>query len=95
MREDRFTCDVCGKTRGEGNHWLMRKPEPSLESVVIPASPAFTTWMSLYENDPTWGHLCSRECALKLIERWLEKNHGKRPQLGVEGRETGLNAIDR
>lgn len=68
-----YKCDVCGKQRGEGNHWLSMMQSDT-------CSPRFYSW------DPQASeHVCSSACAHKALDEWLtaeqQRSHAQ------EGRE--------
>ncbi len=62
MKTTTITCDVCGKVKGESNHWF--KVEIRSQCIfVTPASWARNT----KEQDA-----CGQECVHKLLDRWME-----------------------
>ena len=56
-------CEVCGRQKGEANHWMLYSTQ------------AWTGWVIFHawdaELSTTYGHLCSEECAHKLLSRYL------------------------
>lgn len=65
MKIETYTCDICGKLRGEGNHWFT-----AYEYSSEPTSVQFGVWgeFSL--------HICGSECAVKLLQRNIERLQG-------------------
>ena len=68
-----FTCDICGKTKGEANHWWM---------VALGAIPCFDAdprntrftlmpWNLLESRNPDMYHLCGQGCAMQAMERYM------------------------
>lgn len=58
-------CDICGRQKGEANHWAVYS-ETALHGFV-----AFRAWDD--ESAKVYGHLCSEECAHKLLARYLAR----------------------
>ena len=67
-----FSCDFCGKGKGEANHWWMARLNESHEAST-PAASAITLmrWTSVKSQDPDIFHLCGQNCALQAVERFM------------------------
>lgn len=62
-------CDVCGKGKGETNHWFGYELSKSAGSRI-----QFVPMALIQEDDlPAWGHLCGLECLHKRLGQWAEK----------------------
>ena|SRR5580698_1609091 len=68
-----FTCDICGKKKGEANHWWMvmlgetphyEEGQPGLRFILLPWNAADSRNASMY-------HLCGQGCAMKAMERYM------------------------
>jgi predicted Fe-S protein YdhL (DUF1289 family) len=61
-------CDGCGREKGEANHWI-------LFNIVEAAAVARSSYVAFHAWDETsarvLGHLCSEECAIKVLRRTL------------------------
>lgn len=55
-----YKCDICGKERGEGNHWI--KASADKERVV------FFRWQA--EIGPDDKHICGDACAAILLNKF-------------------------
>lgn len=71
MTRTTVNCDECGIEKGEGNGWFA--------AIGSPIAPQFQTshGADSVEEDfgdvPLFRHdLCGRECAQKVLERWLD-----------------------
>lgn len=62
-------CDVCGKQKGEVNHWLMAYTDVQSASLTILRwdAKAFAS-----EGNEFW-HLCGAECVVKKVNEFLAK----------------------
>jgi hypothetical protein len=56
-------CDGCKRQKGEGNHWILWL----LDGTFL----GFAKWDD--ELAMTQGHLCSQQCANKMLEKHLER----------------------
>ena len=67
-----FTCDVCGKRKGDANHWwmVMLGNVPGLDDG---AKMRFTLmpWNPAEGQNPEIYHLCGQGCALQAMERFM------------------------
>jgi hypothetical protein len=67
-----FTCDICGKTKGEANHWWMASlgPLPCFED---DRNLRFTLmrWNMNESRNPEIYHLCGQGCAMQAAERYM------------------------
>lgn len=68
-----FTCDICGKKKGESNHWWMvmlgdvpcwEDDQPSRRFTLLPWNPAES-------RNPEMFHLCGQGCAMQAMERFM------------------------
>jgi hypothetical protein len=68
-----FQCNICGKKKGDVDHWWIswvdivqpsdvEEPKPKLQ--LLP-------WSELMARHPDVVHLCGGGCALKEAERWM------------------------
>lgn len=64
MRSEVYLCDICGRERGEANHWFMADMATSGITLMC--------WKSgnLSHVDDI-SHLCSEECCHTLLSRFL------------------------
>ena len=74
-----FTCDICGKPKGEANHWWMAAvgPVPCFEENggTDPRDGRFTLmrWSGADSQNPNMYHLCGQGCALQAMERYMNE----------------------
>ena len=68
-----YTCDICGSTRREANHWWMvqngaattfDRTQPSKRFTLMP-------WNAAEAANPELHHLCGEGCAMKAMERFM------------------------
>lgn len=68
-----FTCDICGKAKGEANHWWMvmlgdvpcwDEGQPGQRFTLLPWNAAESRSQAIY-------HLCGQGCAMKAMERFM------------------------
>jgi hypothetical protein len=68
-----FTCDICGKKKGESNHWWMvmlgdvpcwEADQPSRRFTLLPWNPAESRSADMF-------HLCGQGCAMQAMERFM------------------------
>ncbi len=72
-----FTCDICGKSKGEANHWWM---------AAVGSVPCFEEngggdlrdqrftlmrWSRADSQNPDMYHLCGQGCAMQAMERFM------------------------
>jgi hypothetical protein len=71
-----FTCDICGKKKGEANHWWMvmmgevpcfEEGQPAHRFTLLP-------WNMAESRNPDMYHLCGQGCAMQAMERFM--THG-------------------
>ena len=81
-------CDVCGKQKGETNHW---------QTVTgLPGNPSFQAFDSLNKRDREdfqFRHTflldsCSQGCAMELFQRWLDTGSVLKLKLEASGAAT-------
>lgn len=68
-----FTCDVCGKTKGEANHWWMLSHADCAcdEEDQVPQRFSITPWSADQSRNPEMRHLCGKGCAMQALERFM------------------------
>jgi hypothetical protein len=68
-----FTCDICGKKKGEANHWWMvmlgdvpcyDEGQPGQRFTLLP-------WNAAECRNSEMYHLCGQGCAMKAMERFM------------------------
>jgi len=68
-----FTCDICGKKKGDANHWWMvmlgdvpcfDEGQPGLRFTLLP-------WNAAESRSHDMHHLCGQGCAMKAMERFM------------------------
>lgn len=67
MKQTTYTCDECGTTKKETNHWF------SLLDSGIGDLPSLVIYQSLVDEDEVL-HVCGTECLLKRITKLLCKS---------------------
>jgi hypothetical protein len=68
-----FSCNVCGKRKGEVDHWWLAwvdQIQPSDEEEFKPKL-QIMPWSELMARSIEVVHLCGAGCALKEAERWM------------------------
>ncbi len=70
-----FTCDVCGTTKGESNHWwlLSYTDCPCDEADQIAQRFAITPWNAQESRHLEMRHLCGKGCAMQALERFMTR----------------------
>ncbi len=68
-----FTCDICGKTKGEANHWWLAAVAPSRAFSEDEQILRFTLmrWHVSESRSPEIYHLCGQGCAMQAAERFM------------------------
>lgn len=68
-----FTCDICGKTKGEANHWWMASlgPLPCFEDDAVALRFTLMRWNAEESRNPAMYHLCGQGCAMLAAERYM------------------------
>jgi hypothetical protein len=68
-----FTCDVCGKTKGEANHWWMLSHADCACDEVdqVPQRFSVMPWSAEQSRNPEMRHLCGKGCAMQALERFM------------------------
>jgi len=66
-------CDVCGRDKGETNHWIIAATIPPTPEAPGEIGIGFAP-MGTPVNDPDAKieHLCGQGCATKRFSQWLE-----------------------
>ncbi len=68
-----FTCDICGKTKGEANHWWLAELATDTRTTDDNPAPRFTLmrWHIAESRNPEIYHLCGQGCAMQATERFM------------------------
>ena len=69
-----FSCDICGKSKGEANHWWMALLPPLAEEKKLPLPAGRFTlmrWSRSESQSEDMYHLCGQGCALQAMERFM------------------------
>jgi hypothetical protein len=68
-----FTCDICGKTKGEANHWWMLSHSECAcdEEDQVPQRFSVIPWSADQSRNPEMRHLCGKGCAMQALERFM------------------------
>jgi hypothetical protein len=68
-----FSCDICGKKKGEANHWWMLSYAecPCDEDDQVPQRFSITPWSADSSRNAEMRHLCGKGCAIKALERFM------------------------
>ena len=68
-----FTCDICGKKKGDANHWWMvLLGDVPCYNVGQPGSRfTLTRWNAAESRNPDMYHLCGQGCAMKAMVRYM------------------------
>jgi hypothetical protein len=69
-----FTCDVCGKQKGETNHWLLLLPpvDPGYDKHDDAMTVfALVPWHDGLAQELNVRHLCGAGCAAVALDRTL------------------------
>jgi len=74
---ERFTCDVCGKLRGETESWWMAVNECASASKKIATQPVLKLmpWDNLLGHSAESKHLCGAACVHTFLDRWMAEFH--------------------
>ncbi len=68
-----FSCNICGKSKGETDHWWIAWVESVQPADNEEVKPRFhlLPWSELMARSIDVVHLCGAGCALKEAERWM------------------------
>jgi hypothetical protein len=68
-----FTCDICGKKKGEANHWWMLSNAECAcdEDDQVPQRFSVMPWNAEQSRNPEMRHLCGKGCAMQALERFM------------------------
>jgi hypothetical protein len=58
-----ISCDQCGRTRGEGNHWF------KIAYATAISAPRLYRWDAKLKGPQ--GHICSASCAHLVLDKWI------------------------
>lgn len=67
-RSEVFKCDVCGKQKGEANHWFLANTPVSPQPVI-----RICGWNIDAAYMPEFVHLCGEECVQKKVSEFLSR----------------------
>lgn len=70
---ERFTCDICGKLRGETEDWWMAVKECAPSNTTSSSQPILKLmpWDVLLVHGADSKHLCGAGCAHTFLDRWM------------------------
>lgn len=73
MRREVYTCDVCGITRTESNHWwlVIDMGTDAVRLMGLPLGFSIVKWDDRAILLQT-KHVCGQECAHKLLSAYME-----------------------
>lgn len=68
-----YTCDICGKRKGDANHWwmVMLGDVPCYEEGGINLRFSLMPWNPMESQNQNLYHLCGQGCALQALERFM------------------------
>jgi hypothetical protein len=70
MESVQITCDVCGRAKGETNHWFKAVVDRTVE---VPVGIAFGTSEANAEGTGlVLEHICGEACLHKRLSRWID-----------------------
>ncbi len=78
---ERFTCDVCGKLRGETEAWWIAEincatTNPStIKDNPAPSLLKLMPWYNLTGHSADSRHLCGAGCVHTFLDRWMSDLH--------------------
>ena len=68
-----FTCDICGRKKGDANHWWMvllgdvpcfDEGQPRQRFTLMP-------WNATESHSAEFYHMCGQGCAMQAMERFM------------------------
>jgi hypothetical protein len=68
-----FTCDICGRKKGDANHWWMvvlgdvpcfEHGQPRQRFTLMP-------WNAAESRNAEFYHMCGQGCAMQAMERFM------------------------
>lgn len=69
---DEIRCDVCGRQKGETNHWLQCITQPAKEEFPAIEGIGFGPIDApISGTDVKVEHICCHACAVKRFSQWL------------------------
>lgn len=68
-----YQCDVCGKIKGESNHWwlVIKNLFTTFEGVKV-ANLLILQWEQKLVDSNSYYHLCSQSCVHKKVDEFME-----------------------
>ncbi len=74
---ERFTCDVCGKLRGETEAWWVAEIDCPSTTDNTPSQPLLKLmpWDNLMGHSAGTKHLCGAGCVHTFLDRWMGDFH--------------------
>lgn len=85
MKVNTYKCDVCGTMKGENNHWF--RVGSGVSGLELNA------WGAVPESETTVD-LCSDECVIKIVQKWLTQQANATGARHAEIRTAGVVAIN-
>lgn len=71
--DESFTCDICGTSKLESNHWWMITlgDMPCFQEDLPARHFTLTPWDEDASRNPGIHHICGEGCATKALERFM------------------------
>jgi hypothetical protein len=71
-----YKCDYCTNTKGEANHWWMRRTEALEPGGSQPWGFWLVPWgvdagLENPKGEPLYEHICSEQCAVKALAKFM------------------------
>lgn len=68
-----FTCDICGRKKGESNHWWMLALDdvPCFEEGQPHQRFTLMPWNAAESQNTEFYHVCGQGCAMQAMERFM------------------------
>ena len=69
----RFTCDVCGKRKGDSEHWWLAVNECGASIGEAASQPILKLfpWDNMGAHSAESKHLCGAVCSHTYLDRWM------------------------
>ncbi len=73
MKSETYACDICGKQKGDVNHWWVGTATEigSHRSFVVYPWPCGRGEVAVGKRV---NHLCGQQCAIQAVSEWLQAN---------------------
>ena len=68
-----FTCDICGRKKGDANHWWMvvLGDVPCFEEGQSRQRFTLLPWNAAESRNAEFYHMCGQGCAMQAMERFI------------------------